>query len=79
MSEESARRLWPNAGLSENFSENRMGNKIITEADRKRTPAPKQLEGMKVRRDGGGQKASLERGVATRTKKNPGKRAHSGG
>ena len=56
-----------------------MGNKIITEADRKRTSSPKVVEGLEVRRDGGGQKVSLERGKATRNKKNPGKRPHKGG
>ena len=56
-----------------------MGNKIVTEADRKRTPPPKQLEGYNVHRDGGGQKVSLERGTWTRSKKNPGKRPHKGG
>lgn len=56
-----------------------MGNKIVTEADRKRSPAIKQAEGLKVRRDGGGQKVSLERGTSTRNKKNPGKRPHKGG
>lgn len=56
-----------------------MGNKIVTEADRKRSPRPKTLEGFTIARQGGGQKVSLERGVATRTKKNPGKRAHKGG
>lgn len=56
-----------------------MGNKIVTEADRKRTPAPKCVEGYLIRREGTGQKASLERGRATRTKKNAGKRTHGGG
>jgi hypothetical protein len=56
-----------------------MGNKIITEADRKRSPAPPRTEGYTVHRDGGGQKISLERGKATRSKKNPGKRPHKGG
>ncbi len=56
-----------------------MGNKIVTEADRKRTPAPKAGEGYPAKRDGIGQRISLERGVATRNKKNPGKRAHQGG
>ena len=56
-----------------------MGNKIVTEADRKRTPAPKPIEGYTPHRDGGGQKVSLERGKATRNKKNPGKRPHQGG
>lgn len=56
-----------------------MGNKIVTEADRKRTPTPKSPAGSTARRAGGGQKVSLERGVATRSKKNPGKRPHKGG
>ncbi len=56
-----------------------MGNKIVTEADRKRTPAPKAIEGFVPHRDGGGQKGSQERGTATRSKKNPGKRPHKGG
>ncbi len=53
-----------------------MGNKIVTEADRKATPP---LPGATVVRSGSGQKRSLERGTATRSKKNPGKRAHKGG
>jgi hypothetical protein len=56
-----------------------MGNKIVTEADRKRTPAPKPLPGSTLRREGTGQKGSQERGTATRSKKNPGKRPHKGG
>jgi hypothetical protein len=56
-----------------------MGNKLTTEADRKRTPAPKTVEGAKIVRAGGGQKISLERGTSTRNKKNPGKRPHKGG
>ncbi len=56
-----------------------MGNKITTEADRKRTVSPKPVEGMVAKRSGGGQKVSLERGTATRSKKNPGKRPHKGG
>jgi hypothetical protein len=56
-----------------------MGNKIITEADRKRTAAPRVAEGTTVTRPGKGQKVSLERGTATRSKKNPGKRPHKGG
>ena len=56
-----------------------MGNKIVTEADRKRTPAPKTPEGTTaLRRQGSGQKSSLERGSHTRSKKNPGKRPHQG-
>ena len=39
-----------------------MGNQIVTEADRKRALAPKPPEGMTLRRNGGGQKVSLERG-----------------
>lgn len=56
-----------------------MGNKIVTEADRKRTPTPKPLPGMAVPTGGRGQRISLERGVATRSKKNPGKRSKKGG
>ena len=56
-----------------------MGNKIVTEADRKATKPVKPLPGTAAVRLGGGQKRSLERGSATRSKKNPGKRAHKGG
>ena len=56
-----------------------MGNKLVTEADRKRTPVPKTATGGNVVREGTGQKISRARGTATRTKKNPGKRAHKGG
>ena len=56
-----------------------MGNKIVTEADRKATKSVKPQPGTAVVRHGGGQKRSLERGTATRSKKNPGKRAHKGG
>ena len=49
-----------------------MGNKIVTEADRKRTPRP--MPGMPSVVHGRGQRTSLERGVHTRSKKNPGKR-----
>jgi hypothetical protein len=58
---------------------NTMGNKIVTEADRKRTAAGKLSQGLTAKRNGGGQKISLERGTATRSKKNPGKRPHKGG
>ena len=56
-----------------------MGNKIVTEADRKRAPRPTPMPGMAVTTHGRGQRVSLERGVATRSKKNPGKRANQGG
>ncbi len=56
-----------------------MGNKIVTEADRKRTPQPKPLPGVSLPTSGRGQRVSLERGVATRSKKNPGKRSNKGG
>jgi len=56
-----------------------MGNKIVTEADRKRTPAPTPLPGTSLPRTGGGQKVSLERGAATRSTPTPGKRAQKGG
>jgi hypothetical protein len=55
-----------------------MATKIRTEADRKRSPKPVLPNGvsMPVSR---GQKISLERGSATRSKKNPGKRPSKGG
>jgi hypothetical protein len=56
-----------------------MGNKIVTEADRKRSASPKTAEGFKTTREGVGQQISRARGSATRSKKNPGKRAHKGG
>lgn len=56
-----------------------MGNQIVTEADRKRTPQPKPLPGVTLPSPGRGQKVSLERGTATRSKKNPGKRSKKGG
>ena len=56
-----------------------MGNKIVTEADRKRTPPLPLPPGATRQRDGAGQRISLERGTATRSKKNPGKRAKKGG
>jgi hypothetical protein len=55
-----------------------MGNKIKTEADRKATPRPAAPKGVTFT-VGRGQKVSLERGSHTRSKKNPGKRAASGG
>jgi hypothetical protein len=55
-----------------------MGNKIVTEADRKATPRPVAANGVVLPTPGRGQRRSLERGVATRSKKNPGKRPHSG-
>ena len=56
-----------------------MGNKIVTEADRKRTPQPKPMPSVTLNTPGRGQRVSLERGVATRSKKNPGKRSRKGG
>lgn len=56
-----------------------MGNKIVTEADRQRSPAPPKTANYTPPRHGGGQKISLERGTSTRNKKNPGKRPHKGG
>jgi 2-methylcitrate dehydratase PrpD len=54
-----------------------MARKIRTEADRKFTPQPPAPIGV-VFTTGRGQKISLERGSHTRSKKNPGKRPHSG-
>ena len=56
-----------------------MGNKIVTEADRKATPRPTPIAGVSLSTPGRGQRISQERGVATRSKKNPGKRPHKGG
>ena len=61
------------------FSGAIMGNKIVTEADRKRTPRPVTPPGVTLPTHGRGQRVSLERGVATRSKKNPGKRSNKGG
>jgi hypothetical protein len=56
-----------------------MANKIVTEADRRATPAPKGVQGTNVNVGGKGQRVSLERGSHTRSKKNPGKRPKKGG
>jgi hypothetical protein len=56
-----------------------MGRKIITEADRQRSPAPKASADYTPPRKSVGQKVSQERGVSTRNKKHPGKRPHQGG
>ncbi|WP_143435742.1 hypothetical protein [Hydrogenophaga sp. IBVHS2] len=71
--------LWLNSGVFNFSCLTAMGNKIVTEADRKATPRPKAVNGTTLRTAGRGQKISLERGKATRSKKNPGKRPHSGG
>jgi hypothetical protein len=70
--------MWSNKGFSTFLSGTVMGNKIVTEADRKRTPRPTPLNGMVLATPGRGQRSSLERGTATRSKKNPGKRPHQG-
>jgi hypothetical protein len=66
------------APLHQDHRSENMGNKIVTEADRKATPRPPAPKGMTLttRR---GQRVSLERGTHTRSKKNPGKRAGKGG
>lgn len=51
-----------------------MGNKIVTEADRKFTPQPEVPKGVSMPTPGRGNRTSLERGSHTRSKKNPGKR-----
>ena len=55
-----------------------MPKEFRTEAERKATPKPVPVAGLSapVTR---GQKRSLERGTATRSKKNPGKRPRQGG
>jgi hypothetical protein len=71
--------LWRNELITLHQWSVPVGNKIVTEADRKRTPAPQATEGYSIRREGRGQKISLERGTSTPNKKNPGKRPHKGG
>ena len=56
-----------------------MPKKIRPEADRLASPKPTPMPGYTAPRTGGGQKVSLERGTATRSKKNPGKRPTKGG
>ena len=56
-----------------------MGNKLVTEADRRATPRPPATATYTPTKMGTGQKVSLERGTSTRNKKNPGKRPHKGG
>ena len=55
-----------------------MGNKIVTEADRKATPRPPAPKGVTLTTHRG-QKVSLERGVHPRSTKTPGQRAGKGG
>ncbi|MGO3743131.1 hypothetical protein [Kerstersia sp.] len=55
-----------------------MGTKIVTEADRKRTPRPVPPKGTALSTKFRGQRVSQERGAHTHHKKNPGKRPHSG-
>jgi len=55
-----------------------MANKIRVEADIC-APKPVPPAGFTQMKLGGGQKRSLERGSATRSKKNPGKRPKKGG
>ena len=56
-----------------------MGNKIVTEADRKFTAPLPALPGVTLRTHRRGQRVSLERGVATRSQKTPGTRSKKGG
>jgi len=73
--------LWPNCAFELHLisSELSMPKKIRTEADRIASPKPTPLSGYALPKSGGGQRVSLERGTATRSKKNPGKRAKKGG
>ena len=73
-----ARKLWPNPGFCSKLKATAMGNKIVTEADRKASPRPAAPTGVTVTTQRG-QKVSLERGSHTRSKKNPGKRPKKGG
>lgn len=56
-----------------NFREVFMGNKIVTEADRKRTPRPVAPKGVTISTRSS-KHVSKERGAHTHHKKNPGKR-----
>jgi len=73
------RKKCSNTGFCTFILEIPMGNKIVTEADRKASPRPVPLPGFTLPTGGRGQRVSLERGVATRSKKNPGKRPSKGG
>jgi hypothetical protein len=64
--------------INQHAREVAMGNKIVTEADRRATPRAVAPKGVTLT-SGHGQKISLERGSHTRSKKNPGKRPHKGG
>ncbi|MEO6623851.1 MAG: hypothetical protein ABIN37_03325 [Burkholderiaceae bacterium] len=55
-----------------------MAKEPRTEAERKASPKPVPVKGSTAAVSKG-QKSSQERGVATRSKKNPGKRPHKGG
>ncbi len=55
-----------------------MAKEPRTEAERKASPKPVPMPGYEPSA-AHGQKISLERGKATRSKKNPGKRPHKGG
>jgi len=55
-----------------------MGNKIFTEADRKRSAAPAASPTFTPPKEGRGQHRSRTRGSHTNYKKNPGKRCHQG-
>ena len=54
-----------------------MAREPRTEAERKATPRPALPKGVTLTTKRG-QRSSLERGVATHHKKNPGKRPHQG-
>ena len=56
-----------------------MPKEFRTEAEARATPRPVPMPGYTAPKTGGGQKVSLERGSATRSKKNPGKRPKKGG
>ena len=66
--------MWPNIACLNFLPEPNMGNKIVTEADRKFTKPLPTPPGVTLPTGGRGQRVSLERGVHTRFKKNPGKR-----
>ena len=57
--------LWPNIALNFFFLEPLMGNKIVTEADRKYTPPLKALPGVTLPTTGRGQRVSSSQYLGT--------------
>ena len=71
--------LWPNMALFSTFSETNHGQQDRHRSRSQAHPRPQTPNGVTLGTPGRGQRVSLERGVATRSKKNPGKRSKKGG